>query len=87
MTEGVRDESTSTMTKADIRARLACCTQAFRRAMGAAWGAEAENDSRALRNTKKVDPSTNRRRASDGAMVVVVVLRAGSGMRCRDAAP
>jgi hypothetical protein len=37
--------------------------------VGKAWGAEAENDSRAQRNTKKVDPSTNRRGASEATML------------------
>ena len=86
VTERVRDESTKTFTKADVLARLACCSQDRRRVMGEAWGADAENDSRAQRNTKKVDPSTNRRRVSDGTMMLVM-LRPGSEMGCRDAEP
>ena len=65
VTEQVRDESTKTITKADVLARLACCSQDRRRVMGYAWGANAENDSRAQRNTEKVDPSTNRRSVSE----------------------
>lgn len=41
--------------------------QACRRVLDEAWG-DAENDSRAQRNTEEVDPSTNRRRGRDAAM-------------------
>jgi hypothetical protein len=40
--------------------RLAVVVQACWRVLGEAWG-DAENDSRARRNTEKVDPSTKRR--------------------------
>jgi hypothetical protein len=36
------------------------CSRASKCVLGEAWG-DAENDSRAQRNTEKVDPSTNRR--------------------------
>jgi hypothetical protein len=42
--------------------RLVVVLQACWRVLGEAWG-DAENDSRAQRNTEKVDPSTNRRRS------------------------
>lgn len=72
MAERVRDESQKIIAGADVLARLACCSQAWRRVLGEAWGADAENDSRAQRNTNKVDPSTNRRRVSDATMVLVM---------------
>jgi hypothetical protein len=44
---------------------------AYPRVLGEAWGADAENDSRALRNTEKVDPSTNRRRVCNAAAMLL----------------
>jgi hypothetical protein len=61
------------------------CSQAYRRVLGEAWGADAENDSRAQRNTEKVDPSTNRRSVCEGTAMLRLMLQPGvvMGGRCR----
>jgi len=51
-----------------------------------AWGEKAENDSRAQRNTKKVDPSTNRRSVCNATMLRLV-MRPGAVMVGREMKP